>query len=50
MTMVPVQVRLTKKILGMIDEMVERGMYSNRSEVIRDAIRRHINDPQRKFL
>jgi Arc/MetJ-type ribon-helix-helix transcriptional regulator len=38
--MVPVQVRLTKKLIERIDELVDRGIYSNRSEAIRDAARR----------
>ena len=37
--MIPVQIRLTKKIIEMIDELVENGMYPNRSEVVRDASR-----------
>jgi metal-responsive CopG/Arc/MetJ family transcriptional regulator len=37
--MIPVQIRLTKKIIDMIDELVESGMYPNRSEVVRDASR-----------
>ena len=39
--MLPVQVRLTEKIIERLDELVEKGMYSNRSQVIRDAVRRH---------
>ena len=39
--MLPVQVRLTKKIIERLDELVKSDMYSNRSQVIRDAIRRH---------
>ncbi len=39
--MLPVQVRLTEKIIEKLDELVEKGMYSNRSQVIRDAVRRH---------
>ena len=40
--MVPVQVRLTKKLIENVDDLVSKGVYSNRSEVIRDAIRRHV--------
>jgi hypothetical protein len=40
--MIPVQVRITKKIIEEIDLLVQRGIYSNRSEVIRDATRRHV--------
>lgn len=38
--MVPVQVRLTKKLIERIDVLVTKGIYSNRSEAIRDAARR----------
>ena len=40
--MLPVQIRLTKKIIEKLDELVSKGMYSNRSQVMRDAVRRHI--------
>jgi Arc/MetJ-type ribon-helix-helix transcriptional regulator len=40
--MIPVQVRITKKIMEEIDILVDKGIYSNRSEVIRDATRRHV--------
>lgn len=40
--MVPVQVRVTKKILNKINEEVDNGNYANRSEIIREAIRRHL--------
>ncbi len=39
--MLPVQVRLNKKIIEKLDELVNKGMYSSRSQVIRDAVRRH---------
>ena len=42
--MIPVQIRVTKKLIDMIDQLVDEGMYSNRSEAIRDAIRRHVNN------
>lgn len=42
--MVPIQVRVTKKLIDVLDEMIESGVYSNRSEAIRDAIRRHIEN------
>jgi len=38
--MIPVQVRFTKKLIELIDELVEKGVYSNRSEAIRDATRK----------
>ena len=38
--MIPVQIRINRKIIEKIDQLVEAGVYSNRSEVIRDATRR----------
>ena len=37
--MIPVQIRMTKKLLDMVDGMVGTGLYSNRSQVIRSATR-----------
>ena len=34
------QVRLTNGLLGKIDELVQRGYYPNKSDAIRDAVRR----------
>jgi len=53
--MIPIQIRVTKKLVAKIDELIESGVYSNRSEVIRDATRRlliefsgkNIKPPQR---
>jgi len=42
--MIPVQIRVTKRLIDLIDEMIEEGVYSNRSEAIRDAIRRHVTN------
>ena len=42
--MLPVQVRLTKKLVEMVDELVEDGIYSNRSEAIRDATRKLVSN------
>ncbi|MFH1229299.1 MAG: ribbon-helix-helix domain-containing protein [Candidatus Aenigmatarchaeota archaeon] len=36
----PVQIRLTKELVEKVDKMVEKGFYPNRSEAIRDAVRR----------
>ena len=41
-TMIPVQVRITGKIVEEIDRLVMAGIYANRSEFIRDAARRHL--------
>jgi Arc/MetJ-type ribon-helix-helix transcriptional regulator len=40
--MIPIQVRITRKIIEEIDLLVQKGIYSNRSEFIRDATRRHV--------
>lgn len=40
--MIPVQVRVTKMLMKRLDELIDCGAYSNRSEAIRDAIRKHI--------
>lgn len=38
--MIPVQIRFTKKMIEKIDDLIQNGFYSNRSEAIRDATRR----------
>lgn len=35
-----VQIRLTKNMLKRLDELVELGDYPNRSEAVRDSVRR----------
>ena len=42
--MIPVQIRFTRKIIEYIDRLIESGVYSNRSEAIRDATRRLVMD------
>jgi metal-responsive CopG/Arc/MetJ family transcriptional regulator len=42
-TMIPVQVRVTRKLLEELDRILDKGIYSSRSEIIRDALRKHIN-------
>ena len=42
--MIPVQIRFTKKLIEYIDKLIESGVYSNRSEAIRDATRRLVMD------
>jgi len=44
--MIPVQIRVTEKLIELVDELVESGLYSNRSEAIRDAIRKHVNNDE----
>ena len=36
----PIQIRLTKELIEKIDSLIERGIYPNRSEAVRDAVRR----------
>jgi putative addiction module CopG family antidote len=38
------QIRLTKTMLEQIDELVRKGRYPNRSEAIRDGVRRLIEN------
>ncbi|MBI4019003.1 MAG: ribbon-helix-helix protein, CopG family [Candidatus Aenigmarchaeota archaeon] len=38
--MATVQIRLTEKQIKQIDELVEQGVYPNRSETVRDAVRK----------
>lgn len=35
---------MTKKLLEMVDELIENGIYSNRSEAIRDATRKLVSN------
>lgn len=43
MAMFTVQIRLTAKQIRLVDKLVEDGVYPNRSEAIRDAVRQLIN-------
>jgi len=36
----PIQVRLTRELIEKVDELIDKGLYPNRSEAIRDAVRR----------
>ena len=36
----PIQIRLTRELIEKIDVMIDRGVYPNRSEAVRDAVRR----------
>ena len=42
MTMDTLQIRMNPELLKRIDLMVKTGIYSNRADVIRDAVRRFI--------
>ncbi len=44
MVMDTIQVRLSHGIITRIDELVETGVYSSRSDVLRDAVRRLVLD------
>ncbi len=44
MVMDTVQIRLSHGIIERIDDLVETGIYANRSDVIRDAVRRLVLD------
>ncbi len=44
MVMDTIQVRLSHGIIERIDQLVETGVYSSRSDVLRDAVRRLVLD------
>jgi len=44
MPMETVQIRLTEKQIRNIDVLVKRGVYPNRSEAVRDAVRKLVNE------
>jgi len=46
MTMAVTQVRLPKGIISEIDELVKKGLYTNKSDVVRDAVRKLILEKQ----
>ncbi len=46
--MMPVQIRLTKRIVEEIDQLVDAGLHCSRSDFVRDAIRRHIESQKRE--
>lgn len=43
MVMETVQIRLTEKQIKVVDVLVRKGVYPNRSEAIRDAVRKLTN-------
>ena len=45
-TMEVAQFRIPKGLLNEVDKLVEKGFYSNKSDVIRDALRRLILENQ----
>lgn len=42
MVMDTLQIRMNKELLKRIDSLVKMGIYSNRADVIRDAVRRFV--------
>lgn len=42
MTLEPMQIRMNPELIKRIDALVQTGIYSNRSDAIRDAVRRLI--------
>ena len=44
MVMSTVQIRLTEKQIRLIDVLVKKGTYPNRSEAVRDAVRKLVNE------
>lgn len=44
MVMETVQIRLTEKQLRNLDVLVRKGVYPNRSEAVRDAVRKLVED------
>jgi len=40
--MKPIQVRVPQRLLKELEEQVNNGGYSNRSEIVREAIRMHL--------
>ena len=44
MVMDTIQIRLSHGLIEKIDDFVETGIYANRSDVIRDAVRRLVLD------
>ena len=42
MVMDTLQIRMNKKLVKLVDNLVKSGVYSNRADVIRDAVRRFV--------
>jgi Arc/MetJ-type ribon-helix-helix transcriptional regulator len=42
MVMDTLQIRMNPKLVKLIDSLVKSGVYSNRADVIRDAVRRFV--------
>lgn len=46
MVMETVQIRLTEKQIKNIETLVKKGVYPNRSEAVRDAVRRLVDEAE----
>ncbi len=46
MVMETVQIRLTEKQIRNIEGLVKKGIYPNRSEAVRDAVRRLVDESE----
>ncbi|MBU0459998.1 MAG: ribbon-helix-helix domain-containing protein [Candidatus Woesearchaeota archaeon] len=46
MTMEVAQVRLPERLMEEVDNLVDKGLYTNKSDVIRDALRKLILEKQ----
>jgi len=46
MVMETVQIRLTEKQIKNIEVLVKKGVYPNRSEAVRDAVRRLVEEAE----
>ena len=44
MIMETLQIRLPKKLLVKVDELVKSGLFQSRSEIIREAVRKYISE------
>ncbi|MDI6737116.1 MAG: ribbon-helix-helix domain-containing protein [Nanoarchaeota archaeon] len=42
MVMDTIQIRMSHGLVEMMDSLVEKGVYANRSDVVRDAVRRFV--------
>jgi Arc/MetJ-type ribon-helix-helix transcriptional regulator len=46
MVMETVQIRLTEKQIKNIESLVKKGVYPNRSEAVRDAVRKLVDEAE----
>ncbi|HLC45848.1 MAG TPA: ribbon-helix-helix domain-containing protein [archaeon] len=48
--MVTIPAKLTERLVGEVDVLVKEGLYASRSEAIRDAVRRLVEEMSAKLL